>query len=118
MASGLRRVAARFYWRLMESAVRFRPQRMAELANAQLAARARGPPSGADQFGNSLTLGSVMTTDETLAHSEILAANLARIPGNPAHSIFYQQGFHLLRRHFYLPIPEELDLEYAFAARN
>ncbi|NDJ61399.1 MAG: class I SAM-dependent methyltransferase, partial [Chloroflexi bacterium] len=31
---------------------------------------------------------------------------------NEAYPVFHQNGFHLLRRHFYLPIPEEDDLAY------
>jgi hypothetical protein len=115
MASMLRRAAARFYWRIMERAVQFRPQRMAELANAQLAAQAGGsPPAIFDQHRDPEPEKGVPTEEETLALSAVLAGKLAQT----AHDIFYQQGFHLLRRHFYLPIPEEADLDYAFAAGN
>lgn len=44
---------------------------------------------------------------ETLA--EELAARLAGMPGNPLHAVFYRHGFHLLRQHFYLPIPDDTD---------
>jgi hypothetical protein len=39
------------------------------------------------------------------------AAALNRwVPGNQAYDSFAQSGFHLLRKHFYLPIPDETDL--------
>jgi predicted O-methyltransferase YrrM len=44
---------------------------------------------------------------ETLA--EELAGRLAEMPGNPLHELFYRRGFHLLRKHFYLPIPDDSD---------
>lgn len=46
--------------------------------------------------------------------AEIVASVLAKTSGNPAHDIFYQQGFHLLRKHYYLPIPEEEDVMNGF----
>lgn len=40
------------------------------------------------------------------------AAALDRwVPGNRAHDSFAKHGFHLLRKHFYLPIPDETDLK-------
>jgi hypothetical protein len=40
------------------------------------------------------------------------AAALNRwVPGNQAHDSFARHGFHLLRKHFYLPIPDETDLK-------
>jgi hypothetical protein len=115
MASIVRRAAARLYWQIMERAIRFRPQRVAELAEAQLAAQAGGtPPAIVDQQRDPELGKAAPTEEETLALSAVLAAKLAQT----AHDIFYQQGFHLLRRHFYLPIPEEADLDYAFAAGN
>lgn len=45
--------------------------------------------------------------------TEILAEELARRiesdPGRPCHDIFYRHGFHLLRKHFYLPVPDDTD---------
>jgi hypothetical protein len=39
------------------------------------------------------------------------AAALNRLaPGNQAYDIFARHGFHLLRKHYYLPIPDETDL--------
>lgn len=44
---------------------------------------------------------------ETLA--EEVARRIADVPHHPMHDIFYKQGFHLLRKHFYLPIPDDTD---------
>jgi hypothetical protein len=45
--------------------------------------------------------------------TEHLARELARRiegePGSPFHDVFYHHGFHLLRKHFYLPIPDDTD---------
>lgn len=42
------------------------------------------------------------------------AAALDRwVPGNQAHDGFARHGFHLLRKHFYVPIPDETDLQDA-----
>lgn len=35
---------------------------------------------------------------------------LKRIPGNPAYPLYSRHGFHLLRKHYYVPIPDEDDL--------
>ncbi len=32
------------------------------------------------------------------------------IPGNPYHDLFLRHGYHLLRKHFYLPIPDDKDI--------
>src|SRR5205807_789891 len=32
------------------------------------------------------------------------------VPGNDAYGAFSKHGYHLLRKHFYLPIPDEADL--------
>jgi hypothetical protein len=45
----------------------------------------------------------------TEALAEELASRLADTPGNPLHEVFYRHGFHLLRKHFYLPIPDDTD---------
>jgi len=37
----------------------------------------------------------------------LTAFALRLVPGNAAHGIFYRNGFHLLRKHYYVPIPEE-----------
>jgi hypothetical protein len=44
----------------------------------------------------------------------IIAACLRLVPGNTMYSIFYRNGFHLLRKHYYLPIPQEADLNSKF----
>ncbi|HVF56485.1 MAG TPA: class I SAM-dependent methyltransferase [Pyrinomonadaceae bacterium] len=50
-----------------------------------------------------------------LALSKIVAAGLKKyVDGDSAYEIFSRQGFHLLRKHFYLPIPEEEDLRDGF----
>jgi hypothetical protein len=46
---------------------------------------------------------------ETEALAETLAIRLEQMPGNPLHNVFYRHGFHLLRKHFYLPIPDDTD---------
>jgi len=40
---------------------------------------------------------------------EELARRIESLPGHPSHDIFYRHGFHLLRKHFYLPIPDDTD---------
>jgi len=44
----------------------------------------------------------------------ITAASLRLVPGNAMYSVFYRNGFHLLRKHHYLPIPQEADLNSKF----
>jgi hypothetical protein len=34
------------------------------------------------------------------------------VPGNDAYPVFARHGYHLLRKHYYLPIPEEADLRF------
>ena len=46
--------------------------------------------------------------------SNWVAFVLSEIKGNPAHDIFYSHGFHLLRKHFYLPIPDDSDVADGF----
>jgi predicted O-methyltransferase YrrM len=60
------------------------------------------PPRPVERDG-----GLAAFTTEALA--EELAARLADRPGNPLHDIFYRHGLHLLRKHFYLPIPDDTD---------
>lgn len=50
----------------------------------------------------------------SLSIAGLIAHNLAILPGNPAHETFYKYGFHLLRKHYYLPIPEETDVSGNF----
>ncbi len=50
-------------------------------------------------------LGDIPT--EELARE--LASRLEKLPNHPMHDVFYQRGFHLLRKHFYLPIPDDSD---------
>lgn len=35
---------------------------------------------------------------------------ISKIPGNPYHDVFTRHGYHLLRKHFYLPIPADEDI--------
>jgi hypothetical protein len=44
---------------------------------------------------------------ESLA--EELARRIENEPGHPCHDVFYRHGFHLLRKHFYLPVPDDTD---------
>jgi Methyltransferase domain len=46
-----------------------------------------------------------------LRAAPLYAAALNRfVPGNQAYDAFARHGFHLLRKHYYLPIPDEADL--------
>jgi len=45
---------------------------------------------------------------------ELVALILSIIPVNDAHGVFYRHGFHLLKKHYYLPIPDEEDLSSEF----
>ncbi len=49
---------------------------------------------------------------------ELTAAMLRYVPANIAYHTFYRHGFHLLKKHYYLPIPEEEDLNEAFQERR
>lgn len=49
-----------------------------------------------------------------LPTARFLATILAHMPGNPAHDIFYRHGFHLLRKHYYVPIPDDADVANGF----
>ncbi len=47
--------------------------------------------------------------------SGLIAIGLYRyVPDNAAHKVFSKHGFHLLRKHFYLPIPDSADLNEQF----
>jgi Methyltransferase domain len=46
--------------------------------------------------------------------AEMLAQRLSSLGGDPMHDIFYRHGFHLLRKHYYLPIPDDTDRLEAF----
>ena len=45
---------------------------------------------------------------------EVVALVLGAVPGNIAHGVFERHGFHLLRKHYYLPVPDREDLGPAF----
>jgi hypothetical protein len=46
------------------------------------------------------------------------ATCIEMIPGNPYHDIFYRHGYHLLRKHFYIPIPDKEDLPADYWERH
>lgn len=46
-------------------------------------------------------------TTEQLA--EELARRIEKEQNHPCHDVFYRHGFHLLRKHFYLPLPDDTD---------
>lgn len=46
------------------------------------------------------------------------AASLHHVPDETAAAIFRCRGFHLLRPHYYLPIPDEADLQGGYAERT
>lgn len=45
---------------------------------------------------------------------EPLAVILSVVPGNAAYAVFRRHGFHLLRKHYYLPIPDEEEVNAEF----
>lgn len=54
-----------------------------------------------------------------LKAAAVTAAALGRVArGDEAHDIFQRHGFHLLRRHYYLPIPEAEDVPAEFWERE
>lgn len=50
-----------------------------------------------------------LAAHSTEALAEEVARRIATLQDNPIHDIFYAHGFHLLRKHFYLPIPDDTD---------
>lgn len=55
----------------------------------------------------------------TLAASPAMAAAITRLlPDDQAYQIFYARGFHLLRQHYYLPIPDVRDVRDGFWERE
>lgn len=72
--------------------------------------------SGLKTIRNSLRsiISPVVPTGElsgysTSALAEELATRISNESGNPYHDVFYRRGFHLLRKHFYLPVPDDTD---------
>lgn len=57
--------------------------------------------------GSSDVPGLSAVSNEALAKE--LARRIENLPGHPVHDIFYEHGFHLLRKHFYLPVPDDTD---------
>lgn len=55
--------------------------------------------------------GAIADDGEALALAEDLAAYLSRQGADFAQAVFSRHDFHLLRKHFYLPIPESADIE-------
>ncbi len=54
-----------------------------------------------------------------LALAEVTAAGLEWfVRDNSAYAIFYRHGYHLLRQHYYLPIPDKAELDDAFWERQ
>lgn len=56
-----------------------------------------------------VTSGSPLSGYPTEKLAEELALRIATEPNHPCHDIFYRHGFHLLRKHFYLPVPDDTD---------
>ncbi len=54
----------------------------------------------------------------TLQFAEMVAVGLKALPDNAAYPIFARHGFHLLRRHYYLPVPEAEDLSADYFQRQ
>ncbi len=61
--------------------------------------------SAAPVQGGSSSL-SAFSTEEL---AKEVARRIEKLPGHPCHDVFYQHGFHLLHKHFYLPIPDDTD---------
>lgn len=60
-------------------------------------------------------LGERVVRPGVRALSGITAAGLKRyVPGNDAYAIFERHGYHLLKKHYYLPIPEPADIDGVF----
>src|SRR5438105_14990398 len=63
----------------------------------------------AKRWGRKLLRRSIMSM------AELTASTIERyVPGNDAYEIFERHGFHLLRKHYYLPIPDRDDLNEKF----
>lgn len=58
---------------------------------------------------------SIYTTEELAAE---VARRIEKESGHPCHDQFYRHGFHLLRKHFYLPVPDDTDKLDAFWERK
>ena len=54
----------------------------------------------------------------TLQFAELVAMNLKVLPDNVAYPVFARHGFHLLRKHYYLPVPEPDDLPPDYFQRH
>jgi len=76
-----------------------------DLIDALLPAAPAPDAAASESEEDFMKLSDVST--ETLA--EELAARLSKTEGNPVHGVFYRHGFHLLKKHFYLPIPDDTD---------
>lgn len=60
-------------------------------------------------FASRATSASPLSAFSTNALAEEVARRIQNEQGHPCHDIFYQHGFHLLRKHFYLPVPDDTD---------
>lgn len=49
---------------------------------------------------------SAFTTEQL---ADEVARRIENQPNHPCHDVFYRHGFHLLRKHFYLPVPDDTD---------
>src|SRR5579864_29048 len=53
--------------------------------------------------------------DSVVSIASVTAAGLSRfVPDPEAYEVFHRRGYHLVRRHYYTPIPDEGDLDERF----
>jgi hypothetical protein len=60
-----------------------------------------------EKLASGLQLDAVPT--ETLVSA--LASRIRDLPGNQFHGVFDEAGYHLLRKHFYVPVPDLADIQ-------
>ena len=130
MTSLVSRLKRRLFDFVTRPLVRRFPLQMAEVVSEELARLSGNPAQGLfARHGFQLTRaepsgavpsspgsGQIYDDRQALAVAESLAGYLSRHDGTLAHGVFKRYGFHLLRKHFYLPIPDEIDIERPLAA--
>ena len=57
----------------------------------------------------SLASAPQLSVFSTVQLAEEVARRIESEPDHPCHDVFYRHGFHLLRKHFYLPVPDDTD---------
>jgi len=77
-------------------------------ATLQPSAEGMAPPSPASQPESAPPVLESVPTEQLAAE---FAKRIGDTAGNPFHSIFDQAGYHLVRKHFYVPLPELADVK-------